>query len=310
MPDRNLTLPPDFVATVAATFENGAAWLRTLPGLLDECTARYGLTIGPPFDLSYNYVAPAVLADGTQVVLKLGVPNPELTTEILALERYGGDGAARLLASDPDRGMLLLERLQPGTMLAALKDDEQATEIAGTLMRRLWQPVAGEHPFHTVVDWGSRGMGQLRATFGGGVGPFTPRLVELAEAQFGEAASSANNVLLHGDLHHENILAATREPWLVIDPKGIVGPRGYECGTYLRNQLLNKADPARALARRVAQLAEILELERDEILRWGVAHNVLSAWWSFEARGIVASDGLICAELCARALPATSSGGG
>jgi streptomycin 6-kinase len=153
-------------------------------------------------------------------------------------------------------------------------------------------------------------MRELRRTFGGGAGPFPPRLVALAEAYFAEAALLDDDVLLHGDLHHENILAATREPWLVIDPKGIVGPRGYECGTYLRNHLLNKADPARVLARRVDQLAEILELERDEILRWGVAHNVLSAWWSFEARGIAAGAGLICAAFCARALPSTSSGGG
>ncbi len=309
MLDPNLTLPPDFVATVSATFEDGAAWLRALPTLLDTCTAHYGLTIGAPFDLSYNFVAPALLADGTQVVLKLGVPNPELTTEILALERYGGNGAARLLASDPDRGILLLERLQPGTMLAALTDDEQATEIAGTLMRRLWQPAEAEHPFHTVVDWGNRAMRELRKTFGDGAGPFPPRLVALAEAHFAAAALSKDDVLLHGDLHHENILAATREPWLVIDPKGIVGPRGYECGTFLRNHWLSKADPARVLARRVDQLAEILELERDEILGWGVAHNMLSAWWSFEERGIAAGAGLICAEFCARALPSTSPGG-
>jgi streptomycin 6-kinase len=170
-------------------------------------------------------------------------------------------------------------------------------------MRRLWQPVEADHPFHTVAAWGERGIYGIRRRFNGATGPFPVKLVELAEACFAAAKTADDQVLLHGDLHHENVLAAQREPWLVIDPKGIVGPRGYECGTYLRNYLFDQADPARANARRARQLAEILGLELEAVLRWSVAHNVLSAWWSYDnGPDIRHGDALACAMLCAQQL--------
>ncbi|MCB9138332.1 MAG: aminoglycoside/hydroxyurea antibiotic resistance kinase [Caldilineaceae bacterium] len=299
-----MQLPSDFIHTVTLTFPAGAAWLDALPALLDEYAAALGLTLEPPFPLSYNYVAPARRSDGTRVVLKLGVPNPELTTEILALTRYAGNGAVRLLASDAERGMLLLERLLPGTPLAALDDDAAATEQAALLMRRLWRPTEAGHPFHTVAAWGGRGMAGLRTTFNGGTGPFPVDLVILAEEMFA-AAHTGEQILLHGDLHHENILNATRGGWLAIDPKGVAGPRGYECGAFLRNQLFNRPDPAWTLAQRVARLAEILDLPHAEILRWGIAQNVLSAWWNYgpDALNTIQDDaGLMCARLCAAEL--------
>jgi streptomycin 6-kinase len=92
-------------------------------------------------------------------------------------------------------------------------------------------------------------------------------------------------MLLHGDLHHDNILSATREPWLVIDPKGIVGDPGYDLGAFLYNPwpgLLELPDPARVIARRVDQLAEGLGMERARVRAWGIAQAVLSACWSIE----------------------------
>ena len=97
-----------------------------MPALLDECVERWSLTLLPAtFPLSYNYVRPAVTTDGQAVVLKLGVPNPLLTREIEALRLYAGQGAAALVAADAARGVLLLERLQPGNMLADVADDEE-----------------------------------------------------------------------------------------------------------------------------------------------------------------------------------------
>jgi streptomycin 6-kinase len=73
-----------------------------LPALLDACARRWSLALQPPFELSYNYVCPAVRADGTEMVLKVGVVNPELLTEIAALQLYAGRGCAQLLDADPD----------------------------------------------------------------------------------------------------------------------------------------------------------------------------------------------------------------
>jgi streptomycin 6-kinase len=219
-----------------------------------------------------------------------------------------------MLEADPDQGLLLLERLRPGTPLVTLADDEQATAIAAGVMRRLWRPVPTEHPFPTVADWAA-GLGRLRARFGGGTGPLPPRLVEMAERLFAELlASSAAprsprpegvEVLLHGDLHHWNILAAEREPWLALDPKGLVGEPAYEVGALLRNpmpQILAVPQPGRVLARRADQLAAELGFDRQRLLGWAVAQTVLSAWWTVEDHGHGWEPEIACAELLARHL--------
>jgi streptomycin 6-kinase len=115
-------LPQSFVGAVLGAWPaEGPLFLANLARLIREFEARWEITALPPFPLSYNYVASAVTADGTGVVLKLGVPNPELNTEIEALRLYGGRGAVALLNADAERGALLLERVQPGTPLANIE---------------------------------------------------------------------------------------------------------------------------------------------------------------------------------------------
>ena len=144
---------------------------------------------------------------------------------------------------------------------------------------------------------------RLRQQYGGGSGPFPPALLEEAETLFAElSASMAESVLLHGDLHHDNILSATREPWLAIDPKGLVGEPAYEVGAWLRNplpQLFSMPQPERVTARRIAQFAEELGLDRRRVRDWGMAHAVLSVWWEIEDTGHISDDMLACAELLA-----------
>jgi streptomycin 6-kinase len=270
-------------------FEGGAAWLAQLPKLIALCEKRWQLRIESPFDeLSYNYVTKAQTLDGQKVVLKLGVPNRELTTEIAALQHYGGRGAVRLIDSDAEWGVLLLERLQPGTMLVAEIDDEQATRIAATVMRALWRPAPIDHAFPTVADW-ALGFGRYRNQFRNQAGPITEKWIDSAESIFAELlADSAEPILLHGDLHHYNILQAQRTPWLVIDPKGVIGEPAYEVGALLRNPLTGFFDQSNALqrlTRRVAIFEEMLGFDRKRILKWSLAQAVLSACWSVEDDG-------------------------
>jgi streptomycin 6-kinase len=296
-----LDLPENFVRTVIELHgEAGREWLGRLPALLTGCARRWALTVRSPFEpLSYNYVAPAVRADGTAVVLKVGYPTRELYAEIAALQLYQGRGIVQLLAADPEQGALLLERLQPGTPLSDLADDEQAMAIAAQVMRQLWRPVPLVHPFPTVAEWAG-GLQRLRATFAGGSGPLPAWLVEMAEALFAELLPSmAEPVLLHGDLHHENIRAAERQPWLALDPKGVVGEPAYEPGALLRNpmpQIARVPQLGHVLGRRADVLAEELGLERERLIAWGVAQAVLSAWWSVEDHGHGWEAAVVCAE--------------
>lgn len=296
-------IPDDFRAIMIALHEDeGIDWLERLPAILTKCEQRWHITLQAPFDnLSFNYVAPAVFADGTMAVIKACSPTNEFACQSEALRLFDGRGMVRLLASDEQHKVMLLESLQPGTMVGTLEDDEATTSIAASVMRQFWRPVPQKHPFPSVADWG-RGFTRLRQHYQGH-GPFPPRLLAEAETLFAELnASMATPMLLHGDLHHDNILAAQREPWLAIDPKGLIGEPAYETGAWLRNplpQLLHMPYPQRILARRIDQFAEELELDRARIRNWAVAQAVLSVWWGVEDFGTINSDALACAELLA-----------
>jgi streptomycin 6-kinase len=144
---------------------------------------------------------------------------------------------------------------------------------------------------------------EFRFHDGGGCGPFPAALLEEAESLFAElSASMAGPVLLHGDLHQDNILAASREPWLAIDPKGLIGEPAYEVGALLHNplpDLLEAPQPACVLRRRVDQLAAELGFDRARIRGWGVAQAVLAAWWTVEDHGHPWDAALTCAKMLA-----------
>lgn len=282
-------LPAAFVQRMTTAFgEDGARWLAELPALLARSAERWSLTLEPPFPaLSYNYTAPVTLSDGTAAVLKAGVPREELETEAAALALFAGRGCARLLDAKPDSGLLLLERLQPGRTLSTLADDEEATRLGAAVARALWRPAPATGKFPTVATWASA-LRRLRARFDGGTGPLPEPLVAMAEGLFRDLLASAETPwLLHGDLHHFNILEAAARPtgWAVIDPKGVIGERAYDLGAFLYNPLPafpSLPDMKRRLERRVAVLAETLGFDRKRIAAWGLAQAVLSACWTVE----------------------------
>ena len=303
-------IPEDFARAVAAQHgEAGRLWLGRLPALVERCAARWSLRVGPPFTpLSYNYAAPASGPGGERLVLKLGPPARELLSEIEALRLFGGVGAARLFAAEEEWGALLLERLEPGTSLVGLceEDDGAATSAAAGVMRKLWREVPDRHDFPTAADWGDT-FRRMRVRFGGGTGPFPRRLFEEGESLFAALlGSSAGQVLTHGDLHHGNVLASAREPWLAIDPKGLVAEPAYEVGALLRNprpRLLDWPDPVSVTERRIAQLSEELGFERARVRGWGLAQAVLSSLWTVEDTGEVDEQGHVVAEVLAATKP-------
>jgi streptomycin 6-kinase len=186
-----------------------------------------------------------------------------------AHEWFSGDGFVPVLEVDRERGTVVMERIEPGTQLFALlpEREEEATAVAADVMRALWRPPAADHGFPTVRDWG-------RSLSGWEAGLF----FELCD-------SMGEEVVLHGDLHHFNVLRSGDGRWLAIDPKGVVGERAYEPGAMLRNPhpaLLDEPDPAGLLRRRSAQLAEALELDLERVRAWAYVQALLSAAWCVE----------------------------
>jgi streptomycin 6-kinase len=284
----NLDLPAAFTTNIRRyNPSNGEAWLKQLPALLAESASRWELTLGDPFDLSFNYVCEASRRDGLPVVLKVGIPNRELTSEINTLRVYDGQGACRLLEADADKGMLLLEHLHPGTMLVTLMDDDHATGIAADVMKKIHRPVPEQRDFISLKGWFDE-LKNVRTLFCGGTGPFPEKTFAIAEGLVHDLfAENRSQMLLHGDFHHFNILSSGRG-WLVIDPKGVTGPAEYEVGPLLinpYNQFLEETEAIHRTQRRIAILSERLGFDPQRLRVWAICHSVLSSYWDMDATG-------------------------
>ncbi|WP_027087298.1 aminoglycoside phosphotransferase family protein [Cohnella panacarvi] len=276
-------LPETFRQTIKSVHgARGENWLDGFGELVRYCEAKWGLRIVHSYDLTFNYVASVQLEDGTEAALKLCVPHKESRSEEQALRWYDGRGAVRVIDSEPDRGILLMESVKPGYTLHMIQDDKEAMLAAAQVMRRLWRPAPAEvHAFASVAGW-TDGLKRLRRVFDGGTGPLPERMVELAENTFEQLLhTSGQPLLLHGDLHHGNILAGERDPWIAIDPKGVIGEAEYEVCALLTNNL-PADDQIGILRNRVNVLASALELDRIRILKWAVSFGVLSAFWCVE----------------------------
>jgi streptomycin 6-kinase len=128
------------------------------------------------------------------------------------------------------------------------------------------------------------------------------KLVGEAEALLEELVlSEGEPVLLHGDLHQENILSAGRRTWLAIDPKGVVGEAAYDTAALLHNPVgaLHAPDPKGLLERRLDVLSGELGLDRARVRAWGLAQAVLAAYWGLEDGGRVWAEALAFARLLA-----------
>ncbi len=281
-----MSLPGTIERTITAMHgEDGRRWLDDLPRRLADYGQRWDLRIDAPFEhLSFNYVAPATRLDGQTCVLKICYGGPEVESEMAALRLADGNGMVRLMQDDPAGNAMLLERAVPGDMLIDEPDDEEATRIAARVMAALWRPAPAEHAFPTVADWG-KGFERMRQRYDGGTGPLPAGLTGRAERLYAElVATSAEPVVLHGDLHHYNDLRH-RDQWLAIDPKGVVGEPTFEIGALMRNRLPSFNDHAVAtevLTRRIRIVADVTGLDADRMRQWTIAQALLSLWWSIE----------------------------
>ena len=239
-------------------------WLAQLPAVLHALERRWELTLGMPFEgenVSCSWVASATRAQGTSVILKVGLPHFEGEQELAGLRFWAGDPTVWVLEADDVHNAFLLERCEPGTLLRTLPEPEQDAVLA-QMLKRLWRKPPGEvfRPLSKMLTfWGD----ETRADEAHWP---DPGLVRAGLALFDELARpSPDDVLLATDLHASNILAAQREPWLVIDPKPFVGDRAYDATQHLLNDGPHlRANPDATIKR----LADLLELDPERVRLW------------------------------------------
>ena len=151
-------------------------------------------------------------------------------------------------------------------------------------MKALWIPVPDIDLFPTMADWAEE-FGQIRNRFRGRFCPLPERTIDRTEALFADLlASEGTRCLLHGDLHHFNVLFDADRGWVAIDPKGVLGEPEYEVGAALRNPF-DRPDlfsDASIVRRRIETFRRELSLDPVRVASWAFAQAVLSAIWSVE----------------------------
>ena len=272
-----LVIPRELAQSL--TREGRAGWLDgTLPDVLADARQRWPITVGEAFQPggSTAWVAPATDAQGNELVLKVLCWHREAAGEADGLRAWAGDGTVRLFAAHryDEAVALVVERCVPGTPLAGRPEAEQDTVIA-ELLPRLWIEPPDRDPLPTLQEMCGQWGDHFRKTATAAPAGPDPGLVRAGLDLWRELPASApQQVLLGTDVHAGNVLAARREPWLVIDPKPHVGDPAYDPVQYMLNcRGRLRADPA-ALARR---LAGLLGLDAERVRLWLFARCVLEA---------------------------------
>ncbi len=265
----------------------GARWLDELPARVAELERAWSLTAGQAFDADgyVAWVAPVRLEDGADAVLKISIPHPEARHEGDALRFFAGQGAIRLLRATEDGFSLLLERCTPGTNLWSLGEAE-GNAAGAAVLQRLWRETPPAIAFDRLSDLAAEWVEELprAAPAAGFDAPLVTRAVELAREL---AATQPRRVLLHGDFHPGNVLAATREPWLAIDCKPLVGEPAYDLAQWLGNRCEKagpSSDPVAALRRQIDQFSELLGLDPARVAGWAFVKSLGWDWGPPTAR--------------------------
>jgi len=272
---------PDGVHAFAVRGPEWAAFVDRLPGLLRDLLAEWGLVVDGPPTHGYCALVVPVLADGAEAVLKVAFPDDESEHEALVLQHWGGRGAVRLLRADPHRRALLLERLQSRDLTELW--DVEACEVVGGLYGRLHVPAPPQ--LRTVASYVQQWTAALAALPRDA--PIPRRLVEQTQSLARDLTADPGGAgrIVHGDLHGENVLAADREPWLVIDPKGMSGDPHYEPAPLLWNrweEVVDSGNVRDAVRRRFHAVVDAAGLDEHRARDWVVVRMVLNAHWAIE----------------------------
>ncbi|MBF0206532.1 MAG: phosphotransferase [Oligoflexia bacterium] len=315
--DINSMIDMNFKQKVRDTFgATGDAWLQRLPAIVTKYADLWKINlIRTVVNLSHNFIMYATDAHNVKVILKIGIPSKSLESEIIALIAYDGNGCVKLLEYDLDDGVMLLEDAEMGMNLSELTlsgRDEEAVRIVVEIIEKLnlknspatvpatiaahqnnqnskRADVTNLASFAQVEDW-LHGFKELHMHLVSEKtdGLFSVEIAERAEKEYCQLLSSSNKrVLLHGDLHHSNILWGKRGPWVAIDPKGVWGDPVFEVAAFTRNPVHDLLDLGghnlkMLTKRRIELFSRYLSMDTNRIWSVSFAQAVLAGWWYYQ----------------------------
>jgi streptomycin 6-kinase len=233
---------------------------------LADAVVRLGLQLdGDPFRSLSSLVCPVTRA-GRPAFLKV-TNEPEELVGVRALEKWDGNGAVRVLVRDGNA--IVLERAGQ-TLRSLVRDDASATEVLCDTAQRL----------HINNPKDLDGFPSLRTWFSSLFADTRPRFDQVRVIADRLLEQLSPPVLLHGDLHHENVLSSRGRGWLAIDPKGIVGAREFDYCNIFTNWTAHEA--TEHFDTRLDIVSRIASIDRVELLHWIAAWSALSGMWHLE----------------------------
>lgn len=268
-----------FRSNIAAIYgEAGKQWLERLPEIVTYVACKYHLSdLKAVPNLTYNYVLSG-WQETKPIILKLGMDVQGLVREAVALRAFAGRGCVKVIANE--EGVLLLERAVPGNSLKSYFPIQEAdsVKIAVTVMQALHQAcLSSSHNFPHIKEW-LKGLDRHYDDIP------SPHLQKAKHLKDKLLRHSHDEVLLHGDLHHDNILKDGKE-WLAIDPKGVIGDPAYEIAAFIRNPLpalLMTKDPVTIIRNRISLVATEGNLPAHHLIDWSFVQAVLAWVWALE----------------------------
>jgi len=269
------TLPRNLA--VAASMRGRAHWIATLPATVRSLERRWAIEIGEPYQPGGEtaWVAPARSGSFGEVVLKIACRHFEADDEAKGLRVWDGEGAVRLLLAedlDPSTSALLIVRCVPGAVLAAQSEREQDL-VLSRLLPRLWREPPFTEVFRPLQLMCNQWADEAESVLSSDRPALDSGLVREGIGLFRSLpASSERHVLLCTDLHADNVLAAEREPWLMIDPKPYVGDPTYDLLQHMLNSEKRLMSDPVGLA---SYLARLFELDLNRLLLWLFARCVV-----------------------------------
>lgn len=265
--------------------EKGSAWIEDLPTTIKVLSDQWALkNITPVENMSYNYVAKAIRSDDQPIVFKIGFDKKAIVDEKQALTYFDGNAAIRLLDYDERYSALLLDQAIPGVTLKSLYPTQEEFVIdcyVDTVKRLLSKSIKSTYSFRYIKDW-------LEA-----LDKAQPNLIpnDLLQRAIGLKntllSTMTKEFVLHGDLHHDNILQ-NNDMWIVIDPKGIVGEPEFEIAAFdfiSIDEIKTDNEVRKLFDRRLNLIAEKTNLSAERIKDWVFVRLMLSAVWFVEDNG-------------------------
>ena len=262
-----ITVPHHFAkATITREGDVGKAWIAALPRTVERLCQQWQLVMTGPVMHGYTGIAIPVQRGEEACILKVYWRSSDTDSAPVALKIWNGRGAVHVLAYEPEIGAVLMEKLDPAHSLEAIEIGD-AVRIAGRLLRRLAVPA----PMHmrTAAELAAnmvQNMGQRWENYGR---PFSRQLLETVCGWAEQLGPVSETLMTDYDLHYIDILAGQREPWLMIDPKPLVGDPEFSLAQLLWTRL-EDMEATQGLEYHFHAFVEAAELNAALARKWTV----------------------------------------